>query len=175
MSDDSGSLGKTIDLGFAPLITSSSSVLILGTLPSVKSLQENQYYGHPRNAFWWIMSELCGFEFNASYSNRCHSLLEHKIAVWDVISSCYRPGSLDSKIDQSTLVPNDFTTLLGQSSKVKLVAFNGQAACKLFTKFIHLDNVSHCEFITLPSTSPANAVMTKEAKCERWRKIMRYL
>jgi len=166
---------KIIDQGFLPILGESPRVLILGTLPSVKSLEKSQYYGNPQNAFWWVMSELLGFDLSESYSTRSQCLRAHNIAAWDVISSCHRPGSLDSKIDQSTLIPNDFSNLLSQTSTVELVAFNGQAACKLFTKFVQVEAHPKREFITLPSTSPANAAMTKEAKKQQWLKIMKHL
>jgi len=166
--------GKAIDQGFAPLLGKCPKVLILGTLPSVKSLQEQQYYGHPQNAFWWLMSQMCGFEPGLSYSERVSHLLANHIAVWDVIQSCHRPGSLDSKIDQSTLETNDFLSLLGETSTIKAIAFNGQSASKLFSKFVDAEKWKG-DFIVLPSTSPANASMRKETKLEKWLSLKDYL
>jgi len=166
---------KVIDQGFVPILGASPSVLILGTLPSVKSLEKSQYYGNPQNAFWWMMSQLLGFDLNESYEKRCQLIKAHSIAAWDVIASCHRPGSLDSKIDQSTLKPNDFSSVLGLTSTVRLVAFNGQAACKLFSKYVQIEAHPQLEFITLPSTSPANAAMSKETKKQQWLKIMKYV
>jgi len=163
-----------IDHGFKPVLEEKSKVLILGTLPSVKSFKYNQYYGNPQNAFWWVMSCLFNFDVSQSYQKRCTLLTESRIAVWDVIASCHRPGSLDSKIDQSTLRANDFSALLNQHSTIELIAFNGQAASKLFSKFVELSDWKG-NFLVLPSTSPANAAMTKEAKLVQWRKITAYL
>ena len=163
-----------IEDGFKPLLGLEPKVLILGTMPSVQSLKTQQYYGHPRNAFWWIMSELCGFDFSLAYSERVDLLLKNKIAVWDVIASCHRPGSLDSKIDQSTVTANRFSDFFEKTPSLKLIVFNGQAAEKLFTKFID-QQYWHGGKVVLPSTSPANAAMTKEAKLIQWSKIKDYL
>ncbi len=165
---------KTIEEGFKPLLGLGPRVLILGTMPSVQSLTTQQYYGNPRNAFWWIMSKLCGFDVYLSYSERVQHLLSKHIAVWDVVASCHRPGSLDSKIDQSTVTPNGLAELLDENPSIRLIAFNGQAAEKLFKKFIAVP-YWHGATIVLPSTSPANAVLTKENKLTHWAVIKRYL
>lgn len=165
---------EKIDHGFLPIMGEAPKILILGTLPSVKSFEQNQYYGNPQNAFWWIMSSLLGFDLAQSYSERCTELTDKHIAVWDVIASCHRPGSLDSKIDQSTLKPNDFVSLLNQNSSIQLLVFNGQAANKLFNKFVELESWGG-DFLTLPSTSPANAAMNKATKLSKWRQILAYL
>lgn len=163
-----------IEQGFKPLLGLEPKVLILGTMPSVQSLKSQEYYGHPRNAFWWIMSELCQFDSNLSYSEKVKAILKSKIAVWDVIASCHRPGSLDSKIDQDTVTPNNLVSIFQQTPSFKLIAFNGQAAEKLFRKFID-ETVWQGETLVLPSTSPANAAITKEQKLKRWEKIKDYL
>ena len=165
---------KLIEEGFKPLLGREPQVLILGTMPSVQSLKTQQYYGHPRNAFWWIMSELCGFDFALPYKERVLNLLSNNIAVWDVIASCHRPGSLDSKIDQSTVTVNPLSDLCENTPSIKLIAFNGQAAEKLFTKFINKHDWQG-NTIILPSTSPANAALSKEKKLTQWAPIQDYL
>jgi len=165
---------RIIDEGFAPILGVNPKVLILGTLPSVKSLEHQQYYGNPQNAFWWSMSELLSFDLSISYIERVELVKQNSIAIWDVIERCHRPGSLDSRIDQSTLVANDFSSLLSEVSTIKLVAFNGQAASKLFNKYVSVDKWNG-EFMTLPSTSPANAAMKKQDKLEHWREVLTYL
>tara|TARA_R110001599_G_scaffold10418_1_gene51439 strand:- start:940 stop:1458 length:519 start_codon:yes stop_codon:yes gene_type:complete len=165
---------KLIEEGFKPLLGKEPQVLILGTMPSVQSLKTQQYYGHPRNAFWWIMSELCGFDFALPYKARVLNLLSNNIAVWDVIASCHRPGSLDSKIDQSTVTVNPLSDLCENTPSIKLIAFNGQAAEKLFTKFINKHDWQG-NTIILPSTSPANAALSKEKKLTQWAPIQDYL
>tara|TARA_R110002167_G_scaffold106131_7_gene272515 strand:- start:2428 stop:2946 length:519 start_codon:yes stop_codon:yes gene_type:complete len=165
---------KTIEEGFKPLLGSEPKVFILGTMPSVQSLKTQQYYGNPRNAFWWIMSELCGFDFMLPYEERVAHLLSNNIAVWDVIASCYRPGSLDSKIDQSTVTVNRLSEVFEKHPSLNLIAFNGQAAEKLFTKFINKHDWQGYKII-LPSTSPANAALSKEKKLAQWAQIQNYL
>lgn len=165
---------KIIEQGFAPILGEQPKVLILGTMPSVASLQSRQYYGHPRNAFWWIMAELLGFDQALPYAQRVEQLKLEHIAVWDVIAACHRPGSLDSRIDSSTVQPNDLPCLFREQPSLKLLAFNGQAAAKLFKQFIGLDQWPG-EHMVLPSTSPAHASMTHEQKLQRWRQIKTYI
>lgn len=163
-----------IENGFKPLLGQEPKVLILGTMPSVQSLKSQQYYGHPRNAFWWIMSELCDFDFSLRYLEKVDRVINKKIAVWDVIASCHRPGSLDSKIDQTTVTANQLAEFCEKTPSLSLLAFNGQAAEKLFKKFIDNKNWQGST-IVLPSTSPANAAITKEQKLIRWAKIKEHL
>lgn len=165
---------KHIEQGFAPVLGVCARVLILGTMPSVKSLQEEQYYGHPRNAFWWIISQLCGFAPELSYSQRLESARQCGIAIWDVAYSCHRPGSLDSNIDQSTLKANDIQALLKNNPSIELIAFNGQSAAKLYKKFVKAPAYSG-DLLSLPSTSPANAGMSKENKLAQWSALKPYL
>ncbi len=163
-----------IDEGFEPLLGKDPKVLILGTMPSVQSLKTQEYYGNPRNAFWWIMSKLCCFDSELPYSKRVDRILENHVAVWDVIASCHRPGSLDSKIDQSTVTPNCLSELLKTYPSIRSIIFNGQASEKLFNKFID-DTHWQGKKLTLPSTSPANAALTKEDKLKKWLVIKHLL
>lgn len=165
---------KEVDIGFPPVLGSNPKVLILGTMPSVKSLTEQQYYGHPRNAFWWIMAQICGFSPLLPYDARLVEAKSAGIAIWDVAYSCHRPGSLDSNIDQSTLKANDIKSLLEMNPSLGLIVFNGQAAAKLFKKFIGEPSFSG-DFFCFPSTSPANAGMKKEDKLEKWSVLKDYL
>ena len=158
-----------IEDGFKPLLGCEPRVLILGTMPSVQSLKTQQYYGHPRNAFWWIMSD-----FSLTYSERVEQVLKNKIAVWDVIASCHRPGSLDSNIDQSTVTVNCLPKVFEKYPSLKLVVFNGQAAEKLFAKFIN-EHDWQGDKLVLPSTSPANAALSRERKLTQWAQIQDYL
>lgn len=176
-----------IDQGFLPIFGESPAVLILGSMPSVKSLEQQQYYAHPQNAFWWIMSELLDFDPLEPYGVRAALLKQNKIAVWDVIKACHRPGSLDSAIDTSSIQANDFSALLGEKTSVKLVVFNGQAAQKIFKKHLLSNKAAESEtvergikqyagdFLVMPSTSPANAATTRTMKLDRWRALSAYL
>ncbi len=153
-------------------------MLILGTLPSVRSLEAQAYYAHPRNSFWWIMSQLLGFDPGLDYLARKSCVRANGIAIWDVISSCVRPGSLDSSIQQDTLVANDFAALTQRHPELRCIAFNGQPARKLFRKHVEsiqalpLDKI---DLLMMPSTSPAHAAMSWEDKMQRWSAILKYL
>ena len=178
---------KKIDQGFLPILGESPAVLILGSMPSAKSLEHQQYYAHPQNAFWWIMSELFDFDLLEPYDVRAESLKQKNIAVWDVIQACHRPGSLDSAIDTTSIQANDFSELLGENSAIKLVVFNGQAAQKIFKKHLLLNRTEDNEtadrginkyagdFLVMPSTSPANAATSRAMKLEHWRALSAYL
>jgi len=144
------------------------SVLILGTAPSVKSLEKQQYYGHPQNAFWWIMSQIYSFDVGLEYQDRVQKLTDSGVAVWDVLESCERNGSLDSDIKVATEVPNKIEELLKSRSSIKSVFCNGGKALALFKKHFSKELVAQYGVKTLPSTSPAHASITREAKLEKW-------
>ena len=161
------------DQGFAPIVGESPRVLVLGTLPSQRSLQAAQYYGNPQNAFWWIMSRLLDFDLSLSYQERSHILADHGIAVWDVIHSAIRPGSLDAAIETDTIKTNDFESFFRQHPTLKLLAFNGKAAQALFRKHVTINWCGDTQ--SMPSTSPAYAAMRREQKLEKWRTMLAYL
>ena len=133
-------------------------------MPSVQSLAVNQYYGNPRNAFWKIIFTLYYTPFSNDYEQRKNLLLENRIALWDVLEACVRPGSLDSAIEQE--VPNDFDSFLKTHPNSKHIYFNGQKAAAYFKKYIKLENEYH--LTTLPSTSPAHAGKSFEMKLKEW-------
>lgn len=132
---------------------------------------DRQYYAHPRNTFWWIMANILGFDENEAYSKRCLALEQCKVAVWDVLHDCNRPGSLDSSIVKGSEKANDFKPFFESHSGLQLVAFNGGTAKTLFMRYhksLTLEN-SRMRFQQLPSTSPAHASMTREEKLLRWK------
>lgn len=158
--------------GFLPIETSEAEVLILGSIPSVRSLEENQYYGHPGNAFWSIMGELLGFDRNLDYEKRKQFLINNKIALWDVLKSCSRQGSLDSAIKSDSVITNDFRSFFDNHPKIRKVFFNGTTAQKEYNKKVLpiIDvNYPNLEYFLLPSTSPAMASLTKVKKLEKWK------
>lgn len=153
-----------------------AKVLVLGSIPGQASLKQVQYYAHPRNAFWPIMQAILGLPSELDYTDRLTALKEHKVALWDVAHQCHRPGSLDSRIDQQTVVPNTIETFLANHPDVKLIAFNGQAASKLFKRhFPALVKSDLIQQVTLPSTSPAHASLSFAEKLEAWQVIAKYL
>lgn len=147
-------------------------------MPGNVSLQATQYYAHPRNAFWFIIESLFSDKINLSYSERQKLIVEHHVAVWDVLASCDRNGSLDSSIKASSIVANDFVNFFNINPTIKTVFFNGGTAEKVFMKAFKtasfLDN-DELNFIRLPSTSPAHAAMTKQQKLQSWRVVVEHL
>ncbi|MCP4187137.1 MAG: DNA-deoxyinosine glycosylase [Gammaproteobacteria bacterium] len=162
---------------FEPVIGRTPRVLILGSIPSVISLQFTQYYANPRNAFWPIMAELFEIDIDCDYAGRIQQVTKLPIALWDTIKACQREGSLDSSILKDHLEANDIPALLGEYQRIDLVAFNGAAAEKYFNQLIKpvLSAEHRLEFIRLPSTSPANARMRFEQKLASWRQLLDYL
>lgn len=164
--------------GFGPVADEQSRVLILGSMPGVASLEKHQYYGHPRNAFWPIMGELFGTGPELEYQQRLHSLLAQRVALWDVLMSCRRPGSLDADIQSGTEQANDFSTVIGPGSRIGAVFFNGMTAHKMFMKHVAatIDDLrERCDLVRLPSTSPAHAAMSYDEKLQEWGRILDYL
>ena len=152
--------------GFAPILGSEPRVLILGSLPSQKSLEKQQYYGHPQNAFWKIMQALFGAE--GQYDERSATIAAAGVAVWDVLEEAVRPGSMDADIDIGSAVANPLGPLLERETTIGLVAFNGRAAESMFRRFVSKPKRS-LAYVCLPSTSPAYASLTLAEKTERWR------
>jgi double-stranded uracil-DNA glycosylase len=157
---------------FPPICSPSANVLILGSMPGVRSLAANEYYAHPRNAFWPIMSRLLGFDAALPYAIRVEKLSASGIALWDVLHSCMRPGSLDSAIERDSKVANDFSGLFATHPQLRLVAFNGTEAEKSFkTHVLPQLKASDIAFVRLPSTSPAHT-MPLEQKLALWREAL---
>lgn len=160
--------------GFAPIIGGSPRLIILGSMPGQASLSAFQYYAHPRNAFWPIMADLFAFDANMAYEQRVQVLVKKGVAVWDVLESCIRPGSLDSAIAEDSAVVNDFTQLFGKFSSISLVAFNGQTAAKYWQKYVaQVQPLPELlPTAVLPSSSPAHASLTLAQKQQRWREVL---
>ncbi len=163
--------------GLPPVIGSNAKVLILGSLPSRQSLLEQEYYANPRNAFWRIMGEIVSLRNTDSYEDRCSMLIYNGIALWDVLESSVRPGSLDSAIDLGSAKENDFSSLLARHKGIMLICFNGMKARNLFDRLVLKSRSlpSEYELVNLPSSSPAHAAMTFEKKLEHWFVIARHL
>lgn len=151
---------------FPPLVAADARLLILGNMPGVASLAAQQYYAYSRNAFWRITGELFGFDHQASYERRVAALTGAGVAVWDVLRSCRRQGSLDSAVEPDSMVANDFESLFADYPTITQVYFNGAAAEKNFRRLV---TVSHSlRFHRLPSTSPAQT-MRFDDKLAAWR------
>jgi TDG/mug DNA glycosylase family protein len=153
---------------FAPVIDNRTSILILGSFPGAASLTAQQYYAHPRNQFWKLLSALLDDDLvGLPYPQKLTQLQTHRIGLWDVIGACEREGSLDSAIRQAQT--NDFKVLKQRCPQLQRVAFNGKTSGKHAPLFADVG----FETIVLPSSSPAHASMTFEQKLAVWRGIMR--
>jgi hypoxanthine-DNA glycosylase len=160
--------------GFPPVAQEFAKVLILGSLPGQVSLQEREYYAHPRNDFWPIMGELFGAGPDLAYAERVRRLAECGVALWDVCHAAQRPGSMDSAIKRQTVVPNAFAAFFRTHSQIKLICFNGAKAAELYRRTVLADLPDGLRAMrreTLPSTSPANASRTFQQKLLAWNLV----
>ena len=164
--------------GFPPIVAEKPIVLVLGSMPGVKSLVEQQYYANQQNAFWLIISEYFNFDINLGYSKKLQHLKNNRIALWDVIEECERQGSLDSSINQKSITANDFSKLLLNHASITSIIFNGVMAERMFNKYVIKSNllqddiVNRLSFYRLPSTSPANASIKKTEKIKQWKNAL---
>jgi double-stranded uracil-DNA glycosylase len=152
--------------GLPPITGPQPRVLVLGSFPSVLSLERGEYYGNPRNRFWAVMEELFAIPAALPYPERCQRLTQEGVALWDAVASCSRPGSSDSRIRDP--VPNDITGFIRAHPSVRLVALNGSTAGRIYHRLAEVPDVRS---ITLPSTSPANAAVTFGQKVRAWKVI----
>jgi len=162
---------------FAPLVGKHMHTLILGTMPGQQSLQRQQYYAHQRNALWPILCAIVGndepsYEVHRlmSYEQRCVLVTQAGFALWDVLASCERPGSLDGSIVRHTEIPNAIPQLMARHPELHTIVCNGRTAEKLFKRHIVPQlSTPTVPMVSLPSTSPAMASLSLQAKYERWR------
>ena len=155
---------------FPPVLNTHTRVLVIGSMPGIASLQAQQYYAHKYNQFWPIIFDV--FEAGRppkNYEDKLCTLLKHRIGLWDTLSACTRPGSLDSHIQ--TPVPNDFPALFKRYPAVHTLLFNGQAAATYFKRFYGWQLPGKM-LVVLPSTSPAHASLSYATKLTRWKKIL---
>ena len=158
----------------SPVDDANATVLILGSMPGKLSLDAGEYYAHPRKLFWHILGELVGAIPALPYEERTCIVRSAGIALWDVLQSCARGSSLDSDIENSSIIPNDFAAFFSAHPKIARVYFNGAKAENYYRKrvlpFIKEKPIS---YERLPSTSPANASMSYDRKLAAWRAILR--
>ncbi len=152
---------------FKPVYDKKARILILGSFPSVKSRENQFYYGHPQNRFWKVIAQITGEELPLTIEEKKALLLRNRIAIWDVIHSCQIIGSSDSSIQE--VVVNDFSRIL-QDTQIQKIYANGGKAYELYQKYA-LEKTGR-EIIKLPSTSPANAGWKLENLCEEWKQIL---
>jgi double-stranded uracil-DNA glycosylase len=159
---------------FEPIADRNAEVLILGSMPGLASLAAGQYYAHPQNAFWRIMSELLRIDPASPYPARIGALKSARIALWDVLQSCTREGSLDAMIELDTQIANDFQMFFSKHRRISQVFFNGTKAEACFRKHVLGSwDAGPIACARLPSTSPANASWSYAQKLHAWRIIVR--
>ncbi len=152
---------------FSPVVDDRCRVLILGSIPSVKSRENGFYYGHPSNRFWKVMTAVCEAEVPVTIEEKKAFLLVHHIALWDVIASCDILGSSDSHI--RNVEPQPIEKLMRQAP-IQAVFGNGAKACQLYRKYC--EEKTGMPILPLPSTSPANAVMRLPHLVEVWKEAL---
>lgn len=165
--EDEKSRYQHVEHTFEPIYDENSEILILGTFPSVKSREQNFYYGHPQNRFWKLIARLTGEETPETVEEKIQLLLKNRIAVWDVISSCDIIGSSDSSI--KNVVPADIGKLLSESRITKIFA-NGDKAARLYRKYCQKETGRR--IVRLPSTSPANAIFSLDRLEDSWKELI---
>ena len=166
-------MSSNLAASFAPSADFNAKTLILGSIPGRESLRAAQYYAHPRNQFWKIMSTLLGFAPEIPYAKRLLALQSHDIALWDVMRSCQRPGSLDASIEPDSIEANDFATFFQSHTSLRAVFFNGASAQAIYNKrVLPTLGVPALHYTRLPSTSPAHAALTFAQKLDAWKSIL---
>lgn len=154
--------------GLAPVIASDTRILVLGSFPGAASLAAQQYYAHPRNQFWSLLTALIDEDMKSvPYLARLDRLHKHRIGLWDVLGECERKGSLDSAIRNPAA--NDFERLHRLCPELETVGFNGQTSGKFAPQFAE----QGYRTVVLPSSSPAHMALTFEQKLASWRRLLR--
>ena len=159
---------------FAPIANAGARVLILGSMPGTASLAAGQYYAHPQNLFWRILGEITGAGSDLPYAARVRALKSGGIAPWDVLESCAREGSPDSSIDDASISVNDFASFYRAHRRITHVFFNGAKAEACYRRHalpLLIQAPPICR--RLPSTSPANASMSRTHKQDIWKEALK--
>ena len=152
--------------GLAPVVTSDTRLLVLGSFPSQASLAASQYYAHPRNQFWTILSTLWGVDLRTlPYTARLAEVRRRGLGIWDVYASCLREGSLDSAIENAER--NDLAALVATLPALRAIAHNGGESARAMA----VTRALAPEVVRLPSSSPANASWSLARKVDAWRAL----
>jgi len=169
---------ETLLQGLAAQLNTQSRVLVLGSMPGMVSLHDAQYYAHPRNRFWPLMSALCGVDVDAGYTQRLAQLQQAGVGLWDVIGQCRRTGSLDAAIVRGSEVVNPLPQLLAAHPAIAVIACNGAAAHTAFQRWVQPalpPLAAALPVLALPSTSPANAAWSLPRLLQQWRQLQPWL
>jgi double-stranded uracil-DNA glycosylase len=152
--------------GLPPVVGDGARVLILGSFPSERSLVASEYYANRRNQFWPLLGAVFGFDADLPYAQRIAAVVQHGVALWDVVQSCRRVGSMDAKIDRKSLVINDFEELLATNPAIERVFVNGLTAFDLFERHVATTLFA----VRLPSSSGA-MTMSFADKLAQWSAV----
>ena len=155
---------------FQPIYNEESRVLLLGTMPSPKSRETGFYYGHPRNRFWKVVSDVCGEVLPETREEKIEFVLRNKIAVWDVLAGCEIKGAEDASIRNP--IANDLNIII-KNADIRAVFATGQKAAQLYRKYCQRE--TGMEIICLPSTSPANCSVSYEKLFEAYEVVLKYI
>ena len=158
-----------------PIVDVRTKVLIVGSMPSMQSLEKQEYYGNPRNHFWSIIGALLQVDVPTNYGERIQLIRKWGIGLWDVINHCERKGSLDSAIKNE--VPNDFSVLFQEYPQIECILFNGTKAYEVFRKKVGFDILGERQYIKMPSTSPVPGkhIQTFEEKVISYEILLHYI
>lgn len=159
---------------FPPVVGPAPRMLVLGSMPGMASLRAQRYYAHPQNAFWPIVGAVLGFDPGLDYAARLAALTARGVALWDVLRSCERHGSLDSAIAAASMRTNDFAGFFAAHPGIRAVLCNGGTAWRLFQRLVlpELGAGAPPTRVPLPSTSPAHAGMPRTQKLAAWRRAL---
>lgn len=152
---------------FEPLAADNAEVLILGSIPGDRSIELDQYYAHPQNRFWRVMAIITDSGLSNDYESRKEMLIRNRIALWDVAAQASRKGSMDSEIRDE--IPNMIDDFIDRHPDLRIVAFNGRKAEQLYDRYFA--RRAGVVYLSLPSTSPANAVFRLDDLCRLWGAI----
>lgn len=161
--------------GLLPAGSKQPVLLILGSYPSLSSLQKGEYYGNPRNQFWQIIQEILDIPAALAYRERITRLAEFKILLWDVLFFCSRTNSSDAAIQDP--IPNNIRELLAENLSIRCIALNGRTGSEYYFHrfFSDIMNAGYPHLLILPSTSPAYAKMRLDEKIDQWKEIVPFL
>lgn len=143
-------------------------------MPGGASLAANQYYAHPRNAFWPVLEAVWGIPASLSYKPRVRAVRDARIAIWDVLATCRRASSLDADIEHGSIVVNDFANFFRRHPLIGLIAFNGSTAQTLYRRHVIPElpeELRAMPALRMPSTSPAHAALSLHSKVQRWQEL----
>jgi TDG/mug DNA glycosylase family protein len=161
---------KDLIAAFPPILEGSPEIMILGTMPGGKSLELGQYYSHPQNQFWRLMGDIYGAARELPYAERIKTLTDNRVAVWDVLKTCVRAGSMDANIKNP--IANNFNIFFSGYPSIKVVVFDSGTAANFYKRLVAPTATFRMEYRRVPSPSPAHARLRYEEKLTLWKRAL---